>query len=65
MRQDLKLEENWVVVETPLLKPHYFKTFNEALQSPIKGHLMTEQFYTCHYKEYITNEENTQQVGQV
>jgi hypothetical protein len=51
MRKNLTLEENWVVVETPTLKPHYFKTFNEALTSPVKGHVMTEQFYTYHYEQ--------------
>jgi len=51
MLKNLTLEENWVVVETPTLKPHYFKTFNEALTSHVKGHVMTEQFYTYHYEQ--------------
>lgn len=50
-RKDISLQENWVVVETPTFKPHYFKTFNEALKSPVKGHVMTEQFYTYHYEK--------------
>ena len=49
IKKDISLEENWVVVETPILKPHYFKTFNEALKSPVKGHVMTEQYYKFHY----------------
>jgi len=50
-RKDISLEENWVVVETPTLKAHHFKTFKEALKSPVKGHVMTEQFYTYHYEK--------------
>lgn len=48
---DVRNVSEWVVVETPMLKPHYFKTFNEALKSPVKGHLMTKQYYTYHYEK--------------
>jgi hypothetical protein len=51
MRQNLNEQQNWVVVEIPNLVPHHFKTFNEALNNPIKGHLMTEEYYTTAYKE--------------
>jgi hypothetical protein len=51
MKQNLVNQENWVVVEIPNLVPHYFKTFNEALNNPIKGHLMTETYYKYHYEQ--------------
>jgi len=44
-RPDLTLEENWVVVDIQTKEAHYYKTFREALDSPVKGHLMTEAFY--------------------
>ena len=56
MRKDLTLEENWVVVKTPTLKPYYFKTFNEALHSPIKGHVMTKQYFEYHYEKGTPHE---------
>jgi hypothetical protein len=51
MRKDITEQKDWVVVETPNLVPHYFTTFNEALSSPIKGHLMSEEYYRCHYEQ--------------
>jgi len=51
MRKDITEQEDWVVVETPNLVPHYFKTFNEALNNPIKGHLMSETYYKYHYEQ--------------
>ena len=55
-RKDITEQENWVVVETPTFKPHYFKAFNEALHSPIKGHVMTEQYYKYHYEKGTPHE---------
>ena len=52
-RKDITEQENWVVVETSTSKSHHFKTFNEALHSPIKGHVMTEQYYKHHYEKNI------------
>ena len=51
MRKCLTECRDWVVVEIPNLIPHYFTTFNEALSSPIKGHLMSEEYYRCHYEQ--------------
>ena len=51
MRKDITEQKDWVVVGIPNLIPHYFKTFNEALNSSIKGHLMTEEYYETAYKE--------------
>ena len=51
MRQNLNEQQNWVVVEIPNLVPHYFKTFEEALNNAIKGHLMTETYYKHHYEQ--------------
>ena len=48
---DIREADSWVVVETPGLKAHHFNTFKEALKSPIKGHVMTNQFYTYHYEK--------------
>ena len=53
MRKDITEQEDWVVVETSTLIPHHFKTFNEALHSPVKGHVMTEQYYKYHYEKNI------------
>ena len=47
-RPDITLEEDWVVVDNSK-EVHHFKTFKEALESKIKGHLMTKQFYTYSY----------------
>jgi hypothetical protein len=55
-RKDITEQENWVVVETSTLIPHHFKTFNEALHSPIKGHVMTEQYYKYHYEKGTPHE---------
>jgi len=52
-RKELIDVKDWVVVETPSLEPHYYKTFHEALASPIKGHVMTQQYYKYHYLELI------------
>lgn len=52
-RKELTDIEDWVVVETPSLEPHYYKTFREALASPVKGHVMTQQYYKYHYLELI------------
>jgi len=54
-RKDITEQENWVVVEAPTLKPHHFKTFKSALKSPIKGHVMTEQYYKYHYEKRASN----------
>ena len=48
---DITEQEDWVVVETSTTKVHHFNTFKEALKSPIKGHVMTNQFYTYHYEK--------------
>ena len=50
-RKDITEQEGWVVVETSTLIPHHFKTFNEALHSPIKGHVMTKQYFEYHYEK--------------
>jgi len=55
-RKDITEQENWVVVETATTKVHHFNTFNEALHSPIKGHVMTEQYYTYHYEKRTSHE---------
>jgi hypothetical protein len=52
MRKCLTECKDWVVVEIPNLIPHYFTTFNEALSSPIKGHLMSEEYYRYHYEQF-------------
>jgi len=49
--KDITEQEDWVVVETATTKVHHFNTFKEALESPIKGHVMTNQFYTYHYEQ--------------
>jgi len=54
--KDITEQEDWVVVETATTKVHYFKTFNEALHSPVKGHVMTEQYYKYHYEERTSHE---------
>jgi hypothetical protein len=51
MRKDITEQEDWVVVETPNLVPHYFTTFEEALKCPTKGHLMSETYYKYHYEQ--------------
>ena len=48
---DLRKEMNWVVIEIPEWKPYHFDTFEEALKSPIKGHLMSNKFYKQCYEK--------------
>lgn len=48
---DIRGIDKWVVIEIPTLNPHYFDTFKEALNSPIKGHLMTNKFYKQCYEK--------------
>ena len=55
-RKDITEQENWVVVETATTKVHHFNTFKEALKSPIKGHVMTEQYYKYHYEKGTPHE---------
>jgi len=55
-RKDITEQENWVVIETSTSKSHHFKTFSEALHSPIKGHVMTEQYYKYHYEKGAPHE---------
>jgi hypothetical protein len=50
MYKDITKQEDWVVVEIPNLVPHYFNTFEEALNNATKGHLMTETYYKYHYE---------------
>ena len=50
-RKDITEQEGWVVVEISTFKSHHFKTFNEALHSPIKGHVMTKQYFEYHYEK--------------
>ena len=51
MNNKVELTEvkDWVVVEREKWEPHYFDTFEEALKSPIKGHVMTKTYYDLHY----------------
>jgi len=46
---DKSQPEEKVFFHAPLSTEQY-KPFNEALNNPIKGHLMTETFYKYHYK---------------
>ena len=47
---DVRKVDTWVIVEIPNFNPHYFDTFEEALNSPIRGHLMTNKFYKQSYE---------------
>lgn len=47
-RLDIREEEDWVVIDDSK-EVHHFKTFKEALESKVKGHLMTKQYYTYSY----------------
>ena len=47
-RPDITKEEDWIIVDNSK-EVHHFKTFKEALESKVKGHLMTKQFYTYSY----------------
>ena len=48
---DIREVDEWVVVERSTNKKYVFATFKEALKSPVKGHVMTNQFYTYHYEK--------------
>jgi len=48
-KKELTEMKEWVVVEGAT--PHYFETFEEAVYSPIKGHLMSKFYYEYHYGE--------------
>jgi len=50
-RPDIREVNEWVVVERSTNKKYVFDTFESALKSPIKGHVMTNQFYTYHYEQ--------------
>lgn len=49
-RPDVRTIGKWVVVSHDD-NVYHFDTFNEALHSPIKGHVMTEQFYKQCYEK--------------
>ena len=50
-KKELTDEKNWVIIDNETKMPHHVLTFKEALESPIKGHIMTKQYYDYHYKE--------------
>lgn len=41
--------KEWVVISGD--EVHYFDTFDEALHSPIKGHVMTKYYYDYNYRQ--------------
>lgn len=57
-RSDLKDVKNWVLVDVKNFAVHRFYTFEEALKSPIQGHLMTESFYKTEYREVFKLDTN-------
>ena len=46
-KKELTEIKEWVVVEG--ITPYYFETFEEAIHSPIKGHLMSKFYYDYCY----------------
>lgn len=42
--------KEWVILDRDTNEPHYFNTWNEALHSPIKGHVMSKYYYKTTYK---------------
>jgi hypothetical protein len=56
-RKDITEQEGWVVVATPTFKhPTILKHLTKHLHSPIKGHVMTEQYFEYHYEKRTSYE---------
>ena len=49
MKKELTEIKEWVVVNGT--EVHHFETFNEALHSPYKGHVMSKYYYEYNYKQ--------------
>ena len=49
-RVELTDVKEWVIVDRETNMPHHVFTFKEALESPIKGHIMTKTYYETSYK---------------
>lgn len=60
MNKKVELTEvkEWVIVDRETGKLHYTETFQEALKSPIKGHVMTKHYYENDYKIIISGSIN-------
>jgi len=48
-RKELTEIKEWVVIDRKTNTVNYFETFDEALNSPIKGHLMSKYYYQTTY----------------
>jgi len=42
--------KEWVILDRDTNEPHYFETWDEALHSPIKGHVMSKFYYLTTYQ---------------
>ena len=43
----------WVIIDRETGMASYFETFDEAIHSPIKGHVMSEYYYEYNYKNIL------------
>jgi len=50
-KEDLTKMKDWVLVDRETGAPNYFVTFDEAIHSPIKGHVMSKHYYDNHYSQ--------------
>lgn len=48
-KRELTEIKEWVVIDRETNTVNYFETFDEALNSPIKGHLMSKYYYEHDY----------------
>lgn len=49
MKKELTEMKEWVVISGT--EVYHFETFNEALHSPYKGHVMSKYYYEYNYKQ--------------
>lgn len=47
---DVTQIKQWVILDRDTNEPHYFETWDEALHSPIKGHVMSKYYYQTTYQ---------------
>lgn len=50
-KEDLTKMKDWVVVDRETDEVTYFETFDEAIHSPIKGHVMSKTYFDFNYKK--------------
>jgi len=47
---ELTQVKEWVIIDRETDMVSYFETFDEAIHSPIKGHVMSKYYYETNYQ---------------